>query len=495
MSGEWTAVLVSLAYVGAVVGVGEGLRKWAGLPVPVTRKVVHIGAGLWIIPTLLLFHDWRWAVIPPLAAVPMNYLSVRRRLFRAMETDEPSLGTVYFPVSLAVCLALFWPQPAAVAAGIMAMTWGDPAAAWAGQRWGWGSFGRKTLAGSLGMFLASLAALAATLTAFGAPLRWVLPAAVVLAAAAALLEAPVRHGTDNLLVPIGVSALAFWLLGDLAAGAGTVTVDRLALGTGISLAIAAVAYRRGALAATGVLGAVLTGTLCFGFGGWVAGVTLVAFFVSSSVLSRVGTDRKAAAADRYAKGHWRDLGQVLANGGVAAGLALAAWLTGGGALLVAAVGALAAACADTWATEVGGLSQRPPRLMTTLRPVPAGTSGAVSGPGLAAAVLGALAMAAVAVAVGALAGTADAGPTAAGSPLRVAAAIALGGLAGSLADSLLGATVQGIFRCAVCGGDTERRLHHGQPAALVRGRPWLGNDLVNLACTLVGAAVAYGLVR
>ncbi len=62
-------------------------------------------------------------------------------------------------------------------------------------------------------------------------------------------------------------------------------LDNLLFGLILSSIIAVLAYRRGSLDASGALGAVIVGTLIFGFGGWVWGLTLITFFVSSSALS------------------------------------------------------------------------------------------------------------------------------------------------------------------------------------------------------------------
>jgi uncharacterized protein (TIGR00297 family) len=63
------------------------------------------------------------------------------------------------------------------------------------------------------------------------------------------------------------------------------------------------------------------------------------------------------------------------------------------------VAALAAANADTWATELGVLSRKEPRLLTTGQKVEKGTSGAVSGYGILAAVAGAAAIGLLALVV------------------------------------------------------------------------------------------------
>jgi uncharacterized membrane protein len=77
-------------------------------------------------------------------------------------------------------------------------------------------------------------------------------------------------------------------------------------------------------------------------------------------------------------------------------------------------------------------------------------------------------------------------PEAAPSVLVVAAA----GIAGMLADSLLGATAQGVYECGACAARSERAdtICH-EPVQLIRGWRWLDNDAVNLAATLVGAGL------
>lgn len=255
-------------------------------------------------------------------------------------------------------------------------------------------------------------------------------------------------------------------------------LPRLLLGFILSAAIGYAGYRRGALTGSGGLGAVLTGTSIFGFGGLDWGLLLIAFFVSSSLLTRYKEEAKAEAAEAFAKGGPRDLGQALANGGIGAALAILFGVTGGSTLLLAAfVGALAEANADTWATELGILSRQQPRLVTTGRVVPAGTSGGVTW-------LGTLSALGAAALIGGLAGLFR-------GDWRLLPVGAVAGLAGSLFDSLLGATVQGIYYSEKRGKETEKASERdGTPNRHVRGWAWMNNDVVNLLSTLVGAAVA-----
>ena len=272
-------------------------------------------------------------------------------------------------------------------------------------------------------------------------------------------------------------------------------VTRTALGLLLSSLVAVAAYRRAALSIGGAAGAAVMGALIFAAGGWVWGALLITFFVLSSLLSRYRAQFKAGLADKFAKGSQRDLGQVLANGGMGALLALAhAWLPHP-VVLFAFVGAMGTVNADTWATELGVLARRPPRLITTGRPVEPGTSGGISLPGTLATLAGGTAIGLSGVGYAALDGVAG-GPgfTALGGgygPWLLVAAGAVGGLAGSLTDSLLGATVQAIYFSDRRHKETERMVDpDGTPNRRLRGRAWLNNDWVNFLSSIVGTGVA-----
>ena len=269
---------------------------------------------------------------------------------------------------------------------------------------------------------------------------------------------------------------------------------RVAVGLVLSAAVAWVAYYRRSLSGSGVVGAILVGTLVWGFGGWVWGILLAAFFVSSSLLSHYRQDQKRESALHFAKGGQRDLGQVLANGGWGAALAVLHTVYPGHTWLFHAfVGSIAAVTADTWATELGLLSRNRPRLITIGRQVPPGTSGAVSLLGTVASVVGASLIGFFAHWLSVLAGLLTDGFAAeywVWLPLVAAGS----GLLGSFFDSLLGATVQATYYCEKCEKMTEDSLHRcGEPAKWIRGLRFLDNDMVNFLSSAIGAA-ASGLI-
>lgn len=248
-------------------------------------------------------------------------------------------------------------------------------------------------------------------------------------------------------------------------------------------------YWRRALAPSGVAGAIVVGTLIFGFGGWLWGLLLITFFVSSSWLSYYRRGAKEALAEKFAKGSRRDLGQALANGGLGAVLAVAYGTFPEPLLFAAFLGVMSTVNADTWATELGVLSRVPPRLITTGQPVPAGTSGGVTSLGTWASVAGALLIGTMATALTqfeSLLGGAGWSLRAVAYPLIAVA----GGLTGSLFDSLLGATIQAMYYCDRCDKETESAVHRcGQPTRPLRGWLWLNNDVVNFVSSLVGGVV------
>jgi uncharacterized protein (TIGR00297 family) len=249
----------------------------------------------------------------------------------------------------------------------------------------------------------------------------------------------------------------------------------------VAVLVAALAWAAGALTTTGALAAVLVGTLCV-LAGWGWAVLLILYFVVAVAFSKLGAASKARRTGGIvAKAGRRDAVQVLANGGV---FALAAFLSSRSAspsalFAAAAAGALAASAADTLATEIGTLFGGEPRSLTTWRAVPTGTSGGVS-------IAGSLAMVGGAILVALAAFGMRLAPH--------AAAVALGGVGGAIADSLLGALVQERRHCPRCDVGTERRVHDcGTATEPAGGIPWLDNDGVNLCATLVGAVVAAAL--
>jgi uncharacterized protein (TIGR00297 family) len=231
---------------------------------------------------------------------------------------------------------------------------------------------------------------------------------------------------------------------------------RLIAGGFLSAAVAFVAYRRAALTESGAWAAAMLGTVLV-LAGWRWLALVGIFFITSSLLTRLEPAHSAASSRDRAGRRWQ---QVAANGGVAALIAAISALTGWPKGFGAAAGAIAAATADTWATELGRWNRTPPRLITNGKPVTPGVSGGMTATGTLGSAAGALVIAAFGLALNAMNAPRGAPDVAMEWP----AWIAIAGFTGSLLDSLLGATLEDRW-------------------------PWLDNDTVNVAATVWGAAM------
>ena len=199
--------LLTLLYIFAVIGIGEGLRRWRGYGSDFTRKVVHIGVGMvmWIIPHL--FDNPWWFATACGAFMGINFLDYKYGFFASMtSSDKSNLGTVYFPFAAGVCAVLFWDRPGMMIAAMMPLTWGDGLAPVVGRKLGWGPYTvggqTRTLAGSGGFLLAAWISTWAALT-FGAGSPVVdspIITALIVASVTAVVEGITIWGLDNLAV-------------------------------------------------------------------------------------------------------------------------------------------------------------------------------------------------------------------------------------------------------------------------------------------------------
>jgi len=225
--------------------------------------------------------------------------------------------------------------------------------------------------------------------------------------------------------------------------------------------------------AAGVLGAVT-----FGLGGWQWTVPMLGFFLPASILSKFVQTRRSNIVELFEKDSKRDAIQVLVNGGIGGILVIVWKCIDQETVYLAYLGALSAVTADTFATEIGILSSGQPILLTTLKKVEAGTSGAVSIIGTLGGWLGSVCIIFCGL------------PWQSGSRVMYVVIILSAGIIGSFVDSILGALVQKQYQCACCGRTTEREIHCHVPARQVRGKTFINNDVVNLCCSLTGLFTA-----
>ncbi len=427
------------------------------------RRSVHFAAGIFAF--LLAYLAPGQAVIFAAGAVLFNALILPRigggRLFRERERESPwRSGILIYPVSVLLLLLLFGfgrDGMAVAASGWIVMAWGDPSAAAWGRRRGrrpipWNE--RKTIEGTLAFALVATAGIWLVLTWMGRSPSEAALLAVPTGLFAAFVESLPWRIDDNLSVPL-MSALfmrgLMELDGAILHSAAGDLRQSFVFGTLVNLVFASLAFRAKSVDRSGMIAGLLVGLVTFTFIGWPGYAVLMAFFFLGSGATRLGMARKMRLGVAQSKRGARSARHALANCGVGAYLAL---LVAGSArpeiFILAYVGAYAAAVFDTVSSEIGQAYGGRPRLITSLRRVPAGTDGAVSLIGTAAGGVAALLIGGVAWGMNLLPGSA----------LWV---VVLAGFLGSTADSILGATLE--------------------------ARGLMDNEAVNFSNTMLGALV------
>jgi len=356
------------------------------------RKAIHAGTGL--LALSLRWLDWKAAAALALAALLFNVFvipRVGRSIYRDASRRRDA-GIVSYAAMVLVLILVLRDHYLPVAAAVWAMmAFGDPAAAIGGEL-----VGGPTLPWNRGKHWIGLAAnWAAGATASILVFRFVSArpleplAAVLLVAGAAVyafLES-VRAGVDDNLVAALPAALVMIQLGrwpeapllPFHAGGSTHLVTALA----VNVVAGLVTWRAGLVSRSGALAGTVVGFLVAAYGGFPAYALLWTFFLGGTIATKWGYGVKRDAGVAQADRGRRGVAHVVANCIVPVALLVL------GTPAAAFAGALAAALADTLATEVGSLFGRDPRSPLTFDPLPRGTPGAISLSGTGAALAGA----------------------------------------------------------------------------------------------------------
>lgn len=213
-------LLICFAYVFAIIGLAEGMRRWRGYGINFTRKVIHIGVGMMSWGLHFLFDTPWFFIVACVAFVVINYLDWRYGFFASMASkDQNNLGTVYFPIAAGAVALIFWQQPPLMVAALMPLTWGDGLAPVVGRAYGKRAYfvyqHMRTVEGSMGFFVAGLI--------FTWLALWVIPGvpaitpaeavapALVIMLSTTIVEAVSIWGLDNLTITaVAILVLQLW---------------------------------------------------------------------------------------------------------------------------------------------------------------------------------------------------------------------------------------------------------------------------------------------
>lgn len=480
---DWMTGIVLFGGLTLLLTVAELLYKKYGIAKENIRKLVHISSGIAVMSTPLLFNTAIPLLLISSLFTALNLYSVlKAKLNSYNATSRKSLGTVYFPVIVIVLTVLFWHSDTNLFYTTIALlTFADAAA---------GIFGKnapkqsklplpwdvKSQRGAVAMFVTSIIVIA-TLFHFSSNYNRIETHSLILATLAIALlvtaaELLSYRGSDNLTVP-AIAALALLIFRQTDLQTQFISAAIMAV------LIASLAFKFRALDLSGALATFILGTLIFSAGGWLYTAPILIFFIASSALSHVPNSKKHAVDEIIESGARRNVTQVFANGMAPLVCVLTDLFNPDAHFFLFYLGALAAATADTWATEIGLFSHARPRSIISWQKTEAGISGGIT-------ILGS---------VGAIAGAALV--TISGymishyfrqnaMAVQEIILITAAGFFAQVIDSLLGAKWQRKNRCCVCGKITERRHHCEAATILESGKRWMNNDGVNLICGFSG---------
>ncbi len=500
MSHDLKGVIISIVFVILILILSELIRKLGKFSTEFTRKFVHIGVSHWWLLAMFFINDLLYALIPPILFIILNYLSYKKDLIKSMERGKNSsdLGTVYFPISLAVLILLTWEGGLLGgnlkylgALGILVMGYGDGFAAIVGETYGCLKYrifnNTKSIEGSVTMLFSAFLVSFIVLGVFlGFDLDTV-RLSFTIAVFAAVIEAFTPYGLDNLSVPIFTALIAFYLLESTSL---FFTVYLASIGFVLSFIIAYGAYLKESLTVSGATGATLIGTIIYATTGFYGFSIMIFFFLTSSILSHFKRSKKEKVALQFNKTGRRDMLQVFANGGVGLIHSILFYFTKNPIFLIFLGISFAAASADTWATELGILNKKNPISLRTFKPVAKGTSGAISFFGTLSSLVGSMFVGLFVIIILPLTHNGQLGL----DYLNIFLLITLGGFIGSAIDSILGATAQGIYYSEELKGETEKKEYNGKPTKLVRGFEFVDNDLVNFLSIAIASIILFGLI-
>jgi len=430
------------------------------------RKLVHIGVGSFALA--LRFLTPIQAALCAVAAFFFNWQVLPRIGGKSMWRDGELVkgrarGILLYPLSVLGLILVFHDREWMAAAiwGLLAL--GDGMASIVGQVLRGPRLPWNDSKGWLGLIAFVLFG---TLGAFGLAV-WTKPdldptttflIALALSFLSGLVESMDTTLDDNLTVPVAAAILLPLLFALEGPGVNAFGLQvRIAQGLIVNGLFAWLAMRSKSIDAAGAISAVLIGTVITASFGLAGFALMAGFFLVGSTVTKLGYAKKQALGIAQEKGGARGWKNAFANGGIPALLALFGLLSQGparAAYLIAYAAAVATAAADTCSSEIGKAYGKRTFLITTLRPVPAGTEGAVSVEGT----LGGLFGGAVIASLGVITGLLSA---------EGALVVTLAGFLGALAESVVGTVAE--------------------------KRGWLDNHGLNALNTAIGAAIATGL--
>lgn len=465
--------LLALAW-GVLCVILSALCYRLGMKKSLSRKVVHVLVGFeWVI--LYIFHGVTLHFLAVcIAFTVMLFIEYRMKLLPMMSSDSDNApGTVYYGLSMtAMAVTSLFLDGYIFAFGIAVFvtSFGDGFAGIVGslmKKCNPMVYKNKTLFGAISNLIFSYLSVVIMSWVFSVGISpW---HALLIAILAVGLELIGERGLDNIILPLGISFFAYFII------RSPYVALEYALPILLTPFIIALVSQKGVLTKFGTAVAIVLDFIVSVAFGNIGFMYLLLFLAISVVVDKIKL-RAKGREDLSEKGDKRDECQVLANGLVAMFATIFFLVDKNPVFMVAYFASLAEAFSDTCASGLGAFSKKTYDIFR-FKSVQNGISGGMSTIGTLASLLAPMLLASVPLLIGVI-------------TVSIYAIIVASAFLGALFDSLLGSLLQAKYKCTVCEKITEKRVHCENVTAHSSGIRFITNDTVNLLSTLFSAILA-----
>ena len=465
MINPWALFSFFLFFIITLIFLSEFFYKKNFLNPQIFRAIIHSLVGIGVSISPFIFENFFQPIFLAIIFFSINLFSYKNNQLKSFHNvNRDSLGTILFPISFIILAIPFWENKYFISSSFLILAISDPLASIVGNYYKKAHFYRiskeiKSIEGSLIMFLStsSILVLLSGNIFNGFNIINSIIAILLCSLFITISESISTKGSDNLSIPLTAFIFIemFNYLNELK------TIIQFSLIISIIICILFYFYRKNHLSLSGFLSASLMATLITGLGGLSYLIPIIIFFISSTVISKLGQSTKHKSSIN------RSVSQVISNGGIPLLICIINHFYQYDILYLAFLASVAAANSDTWGTEIGKFSNVKPVDIISRITLRKGESGGVTNVGLLGSVIGSFLIC--------ISGYLFI------NNLKYVFLISISGFFGAIFDSILGSTLQGRF---ISGDGLKISEEKKDNNYLITGVNIFNNDAVNLCCTL-----------
>lgn len=478
---EFKAILILTSVTIALLVLFEYLARKNIITSALSRKLLHIFTGFIVFTVPFLIENFYLVMSIGVVFSVSNLILIKKNLLKQINISTvENLGIFYYPLSFLICVFLFWNvNKYLLSLSFLIFSISDAIAAIVGSSAKSKYLTKitnepKTFNGLIAFVLSSFLLMSILRITVWNEFNFIQYdyqsfafIAFIFSLVGGITEILSTKGSDNLSLPVILSTIGmvFFITG--------IDISDFGLAFVLAFLISAFSIKMKFLDFGGSAVTFFLALFIFGIGGWKWSFPILTFFILSSLLSKLVDKVNGKATQRiFEKGSKRDYKQVLANGGIPLLICILSvlnpikidWY------LIYLI-AVSISTADTWSTEFGTLFAKNVYMITSFKKVEAGISGGVSLIGTVGGILGSI----IIVFTGHLFVQLT---------IYQIFGVVLFALVGNFIDSLLGASLQVIYKCSKCGNLTEKKTHCDLETNYFKGIKFINNDVVNFTSVL-----------